>query len=604
MNYCLRCKNKFCSRTEYLLHIANGCSSNRFAALEEADPDLQFTPSFKSNNILKKRKLFEDLAVTPNNEELSITAQLGTSQLPPIPEEPSSNILDDCTAGALKRKKRNCQKNTINYNEKDISVFDFSSGCDTEDEYQPPSSPSLCERTGKLQPLDETKVHLQFTPSFKSNNILKKRKLFEDLAVTPNNEELSITAQLGTSQLPPIPEEPSSNILDDCTAGALKRKKRNCQKNTINYNEKDISVFDFSSGCDTEDEYQPPSSPSLCERTGKLQPLDETKEHLQFTPSFKSNNILKKRKLFEDLAVTPNNEELSITAQLGTSQLPPIPEEPSSNILDDCTAGALKRKKRNCQKNTINYNEKDIGVLDFSSGCDTEDEYQPPSSPSLCESDSSNATNTNSKAHLKENPLKPLSDIYVLKHVSPVENLDSNTLLVREVNNNLEPLVNVPKKITLAIPSIQTQGKRKWDKKLFCTFCKQFKKNKLAKHFEAKHSDEVEVSEFLALPKKCKERRNLITKLVNRGYFMHNQTVLSVGEGEIIPKKRSQAMKSPSKVLPCEVCGASYSRKELHKHVPNCRKKHNVNKIKGRDRSLTQRSELMYSVAGSQSDLK
>ena len=76
-----------------------------------------------------------------------------------------------------------------------------------------------------------------------------------------------------------------------------------------------------------------------------------------------------------------------------------------------------------------------------------------------------------------------------------------------------------------------------WDKKNCCVYCTRCYP-KLARHFEQKHADELDVACALSLPKGNKERKRKWEELRNKGNFHHNQKVLKDESGDLLPRKR------------------------------------------------------------------
>jgi integrase len=101
-----------------------------------------------------------------------------------------------------------------------------------------------------------------------------------------------------------------------------------------------------------------------------------------------------------------------------------------------------------------------------------------------------------------------------------------------------------------------------------CLFCEKLFPN-IARHIERVHNKELEVSKILMHPKRSKERRRMWEKLVNKGDFSHNISVLQSGNGMVIPKKRSENC-SVKDLVPCEKCKALYRKKDLWKHSNFC----------------------------------
>ncbi|XP_063223326.1 uncharacterized protein LOC134531559 [Bacillus rossius redtenbacheri] len=139
---------------------------------------------------------------------------------------------------------------------------------------------------------------------------------------------------------------------------------------------------------------------------------------------------------------------------------------------------------------------------------------------------------------------------------------------------------------------LSTTAKRVWDKKFFCTFCKTWQA-KLPRHLERKHANEMEVAQFLCLPKCSVQRKEKMAAISNRGLFQHNVQVFKTGSGVLVPKRRPNKPTEVTKYLPCEVCGAFYVKKYLVRHQAKCRKKINAKKRSVRDRTAQARSSLL-----------
>ena len=69
---------------------------------------------------------------------------------------------------------------------------------------------------------------------------------------------------------------------------------------------------------------------------------------------------------------------------------------------------------------------------------------------------------------------------------------------------------------------------------------------KLPRHFERKHSSEIEVAQILSLPKKSAKRSMMWGLLKNKGNHAHNSEVLKIGKGFLIPGKRTICKTTPT----------------------------------------------------------
>lgn len=64
-------------------------------------------------------------------------------------------------------------------------------------------------------------------------------------------------------------------------------------------------------------------------------------------------------------------------------------------------------------------------------------------------------------------------------------------------------------------------GKRRWDKKHYCVFCRR-PQVKIARHLLRKHADQQEVMAASSLPAGSKQRHLLLEHLRCRGNYLHN----------------------------------------------------------------------------------
>ncbi|XP_070538112.1 uncharacterized protein [Ptychodera flava] len=112
-------------------------------------------------------------------------------------------------------------------------------------------------------------------------------------------------------------------------------------------------------------------------------------------------------------------------------------------------------------------------------------------------------------------------------------------------------------------------GKRKWDKQYYCVYCEN-PYAKLPRHFEQKHSNEVDVCHALSYPKGSKQRKMCLKRLANKGNHAHNMKVMEKGEGCIAVKKRPTYEVSGEDYLPCEHCLAYFVKKDLWRHDRVC----------------------------------
>lgn len=115
-------------------------------------------------------------------------------------------------------------------------------------------------------------------------------------------------------------------------------------------------------------------------------------------------------------------------------------------------------------------------------------------------------------------------------------------------------------------------GKRRWDKKHYCVFCRR-PQVKIARHLLRKHCDQQEVLAASALPTGSKQRHLLLEHLRCRGNYLHNIEVIRQGSGEIVPWRQPSEEVDARNYLPCPLCLGFFLRADLWKHQVTCRKK-------------------------------
>jgi hypothetical protein len=118
--------------------------------------------------------------------------------------------------------------------------------------------------------------------------------------------------------------------------------------------------------------------------------------------------------------------------------------------------------------------------------------------------------------------------------------------------------------------SSNTEHQRIYDKKNYCLYCeKPFAK--ITRHLKQKHSDKVEVAKALAHRHGSTMHSLLLGKIRNMGNYHHNCSVLSSGNGLIIPKRQATYLSTVTDYLPCKFCFAMYVRTDLWRHHKRCK---------------------------------
>ncbi|XP_014823286.1 PREDICTED: uncharacterized protein LOC106903805 [Poecilia mexicana] len=129
--------------------------------------------------------------------------------------------------------------------------------------------------------------------------------------------------------------------------------------------------------------------------------------------------------------------------------------------------------------------------------------------------------------------------------------------------------------------SSNTSHHRVYDKKNYCFYCgKPYAK--ITRHLKQKHSDQPDVARALAYRKGSKMHSLLLTKVANMGNYQHNCSVLSSGEGQIIPKRQATCEVAATNYLPCKFCFAMYVKTDLWRHLKRC-------KLRGTEASIVTR---------------
>lgn len=106
-------------------------------------------------------------------------------------------------------------------------------------------------------------------------------------------------------------------------------------------------------------------------------------------------------------------------------------------------------------------------------------------------------------------------------------------------------------------------------KKLFCMFCYKFQ-SKFARHIEKVHADKEEVKKFISLPKRCKERKQIIDSIKKQSQFAFNTNSI-LNDGELIVCRRpNQNKKTATDYQVCQHCKGFFSKTNLRHHAKKC----------------------------------
>lgn len=177
------------------------------------------------------------------------------------------------------------------------------------------------------------------------------------------------------------------------------------------------------------------------------------------------------------------------------------------------------------------------------------------------------------------------------------ESKDSSNV---ETQNNLTEIHHISKNtmsVDRAKKTISDPKKMVKDKRVFCLFCEQLETN-FPRHLERKHSLELEVRQFITLPKKSKERLKHIELLKNKGNFIHNRSVLSKNKGSLIVGRRPSLSDEieANDFLPCKFCFMFCKKKKLYRHMKRCKFQINeeTDGLKKRRNNLMQCASLLH----------
>ena len=119
-------------------------------------------------------------------------------------------------------------------------------------------------------------------------------------------------------------------------------------------------------------------------------------------------------------------------------------------------------------------------------------------------------------------------------------------------------------------PTNNKGGKRKYDKKDSCLYCKSMiGSTNLMKHLLRRHQSEEDVVQLMTLPCLSLARKKHMQILRNRGNFEHNVIVLKQGGGLLVcnrPSNRKDISENIDSYCACSNCFGFYSKREISKH--------------------------------------
>lgn len=172
-----------------------------------------------------------------------------------------------------------------------------------------------------------------------------------------------------------------------------------------------------------------------------------------------------------------------------------------------------------------------------------------------------------------ENKINIISNVLIKPSEVTESNIpDSTTKMVSDKRSaNL---------VKIAAAKKNYEGKRIRDKKHCCYYCHEMILH-MARHFEVKHSEEMDVARVLAFPKKSNKRKELFSELIRAGDFHYNCEVISLKQGELIlvrrPTMNEIVFNKYSDYGPCPNCLGFLLKKHLWLHLKTSCRKNNSN---------------------------
>ncbi|CAK6976189.1 uncharacterized protein LOC117812108 isoform X2, partial [Scomber scombrus] len=112
-------------------------------------------------------------------------------------------------------------------------------------------------------------------------------------------------------------------------------------------------------------------------------------------------------------------------------------------------------------------------------------------------------------------------------------------------------------------------GSRQYNKKHHCFYCKK-EVQKMSRHLERMHNDEMDVAKAFSFPKNSKDRRLALDLIRNKGNFQHNTDILENKKGKLIPFKQPKKKTEAQKFLHCVYCFGLFTKRSMWRHFRVC----------------------------------
>ncbi|XP_066600560.1 uncharacterized protein [Prorops nasuta] len=117
---------------------------------------------------------------------------------------------------------------------------------------------------------------------------------------------------------------------------------------------------------------------------------------------------------------------------------------------------------------------------------------------------------------------------------------------------------------------IAVQCSNEGTKQNCCLFCNKFY-SKLVRHLESVHINEPEVKRFTVLPKKNRERLQIISEIRKKGNFIHNTTATTENCKFVVSRRPNvNKPRNANNFIPCPQCKLYLSKQTFHVHVRRC----------------------------------
>ncbi|XP_077073859.1 uncharacterized protein LOC143738123 [Siphateles boraxobius] len=125
---------------------------------------------------------------------------------------------------------------------------------------------------------------------------------------------------------------------------------------------------------------------------------------------------------------------------------------------------------------------------------------------------------------------------------------------------------------SVLVPAVvrKSNGSRMYNKRQYCLYCSSAVQ-KISRHLERVHLNEIEVSRALSFPKGSHQRKLQLEFLRNKGNFAHNAEVIKTGSGILVPFKQPKKKCEGQDFLHCVYCQGLFMKRVLWRHMQSCK---------------------------------